>query len=64
MLDLRQLRFLDSAGLRELVSAHKRAQAQGRVVTLLKAPGPIERILTISGLAGSIETVDAVPTQN
>ncbi|HEX8105450.1 MAG TPA: anti-sigma factor antagonist [Solirubrobacteraceae bacterium] len=64
VLDLRQLRFLDSAGLRELVSAHKRAQAQGRRVTLLKAPGPIERILAISGLAGSIETVDAVPTQN
>jgi anti-anti-sigma factor len=61
VLDLRELRFLDSTGLSELVRAHQRARSAGRRLILVKRAGPIERILAISGLAEEFETTTDVP---
>ena len=61
LLDLRDLRFLDSSGLRLVLQAQRRAQAgQGR---LLVAPGTgaVRRVLDLSGVAALLELVDPPP---
>jgi anti-sigma B factor antagonist len=60
VIDLRQLRFVDSTALAELVSAHQRARREGRRLVLVTAEGPIERLLGITGLDREL-AVAAVP---
>src|SRR5213082_1992154 len=38
VIDLRELRYMDSSGLRELFSANQRARSEGRRVVLVKGP--------------------------
>ena len=58
--DLRELAFMDSTGLRALVAAHARAQdgEQSFVIVRPLPGGPIERILAIAGVASVLEVVD------
>jgi anti-anti-sigma factor len=56
VLDVRALRFIDSAGLSELVSAHRRGRAEERRVVVVKAAGPIDKVLAMSGLDKALET--------
>ena len=55
-IDLRELQFMDSSGLRELVQANHRAAAGHRRVVLVTGTAPIDRILAISGIKGELET--------
>ena len=57
-IDLRELRYMDSSGLRELFSANQRARGEGRRVVLVKGPGPIERVLEVVRAEAAIVTVD------
>jgi anti-sigma B factor antagonist len=51
VVDMTATQFCDSAGLRELVRAHKRAMAEGREVRLvLPADGAVPRVFTVTGL--------------
>lgn len=51
VLDLRDVRFIDSAGLTVLVDAHKRASRGGGAVRLIvKEDQQVYRILQITGL--------------
>ena len=50
VVELTHLEFLDSSGLGALIGAHKRALEHGGRVRLIISPGPIERLLTITGL--------------
>jgi anti-anti-sigma factor len=61
VLDLRELRFMDSTGLGELVRAQQRARKGGCRLILVKREGPIERILAISGLAEELEMANDIP---
>src|SRR5215475_5291229 len=55
VVDLTSTRFCDSAGLRELVQAHKRAVADGGGLRLVTAAdGAFLRVFTIIGLDGII----------
>ena len=55
VVDLTGTQFCDSAGLRELVVAHKRAAACGGAVRLVTpAGGVFLRIFTVTGLEGII----------
>ncbi len=56
VIDLRELRFVDSAGLGELVHAARRARAEDRRVVLVTGSAPIDRILAVSGLRQALET--------
>jgi anti-anti-sigma factor len=60
--DLRELEFMDSTGLRALVAAHARAEdsAQTFVIVRPRPGAPIERILAIAGVASVLELVDDV----
>jgi anti-sigma B factor antagonist len=62
VMDMTGTEFCDSAGLRELVRAHKRAAADGgglRLVT--RAEGAFLRIFTLTGLDGIIPRFATVP---
>ncbi|HEU4976518.1 MAG TPA: STAS domain-containing protein [Baekduia sp.] len=60
VLDLGQLEFMDSTGVRVLVTAHHAAEEHGGRLTLLRTPegSPVHRVLEISGLDAVLEIVD------
>jgi anti-anti-sigma factor len=50
VIDLRQLRFVDSLALGELIATGRRSRAAGRQLMLVTATGPVERLLAMTGL--------------
>jgi len=50
VVDLGKLRFLDSTGLRLLLSWDARARAEGVEMLVLPGPPPVQRIFAIAGL--------------
>ncbi len=50
IVDLRDLRFMDSTGLHALVKAHKRARDAGRRFALVHGGGQVERLLNLTGV--------------
>jgi anti-anti-sigma factor len=61
VLDLRELTFMDSTGLRALAQANSRAEEAGVSLSIIRGPRQIERVLEISGLGGLLPLVDAPP---
>ena len=51
VLDLRGLKFLDSTGLRTILSAHVRAGRDGRAFRVIAGNEAIRRILRLTGMA-------------
>ena len=60
VLDLSGLTFLDSTGLRLMVSADQRARKAGRRFAIVKGPDTVHRVFTITKLDERLEMVDAV----
>jgi len=60
VLDLSKLVFLDSTGLRCLVTADERARADGRRVVIVRGPDPVQRVFSITRLEERLEMVDDV----
>lgn len=50
VLDLRRLRFVDSAGIRVIVTAHRHAGAGGGEFSLIGGPPAVQRALELCGL--------------
>jgi anti-anti-sigma factor len=61
ILDLRELTFMDSTGLRALAQTNARADEDGFELSIVRGPRQIERVLEISGLAELLPLVDAPP---
>lgn len=61
VLDLRELTFMDSTGLRALAQASTRADAAGVDLAIVRGSRQIERVLEISGLRALLPLVDAPP---
>jgi anti-sigma B factor antagonist len=59
ILDLRGIEFMDSTGLRVLLSAHQRAHQSGRRFALVKGADQVERVLTLTGVRDLLTVVDA-----
>jgi anti-anti-sigma factor len=58
VLDLSRLTFLDSTGLRCLVTADQRAKESGRRLVLVRGPDAVQRVFTITRLEERLEMVD------
>ena len=58
VLDLRRLRFLDSTGLRVIVSAHQRARKQGRRLRIVPGGEAVTRLFRLSGLERRLDFVE------
>jgi anti-anti-sigma factor len=61
VLDLRELTFMDSTGLRALAQANSRAGESGIALSIIRGPRQIERVLEISGLGAMLPLVDPPP---
>jgi anti-sigma B factor antagonist len=58
VLDLSKLSFLDSTGLRCLVTADERARQEGRRLVLVRGPDSVQRVFDITRLEERLEMVD------
>jgi anti-sigma B factor antagonist len=58
VLDLSRLTFLDSTGLRCLVTADERARDAGRRVVIVRGPDAVQRVFSITRLEERLEMVD------
>ncbi|HKP91808.1 MAG TPA: STAS domain-containing protein [Thermoleophilaceae bacterium] len=58
VLDLRKLRFLDSTGLRLIMSAHARAKTRGRRLAVVVGSEPVKRLFRLAGVNRRLEIVD------
>lgn len=61
VLDLRELSFLDSSGLRGLLAAHARCQSERRELTILRGPESVERVFALTGTDELLPLADEVP---
>ncbi len=58
LIDLRELEFMDSTGLRTVVSADQRARDAGRRLCIVRGPEPVDRIFSVTRLDERLELVD------
>jgi anti-anti-sigma factor len=61
VLDLRELTFLDSAGVSMLLAARRRAARAGRRIVIVEGPPAVRRLFAIAGLADAFEIVEDIP---
>jgi anti-sigma B factor antagonist len=58
LLDLRGLDFMDSSGLRTIVSADSRAREEGRRLAIVRGPAAVQRIFDVTRLDERLNIVD------
>ncbi|MEX2195066.1 MAG: STAS domain-containing protein [Thermoleophilaceae bacterium] len=61
VLDLRELEFMDSTGLRLIVRADEAARAGGTRFLIVRGPEPVQRVFQIVGLDTRLDMADAPP---
>jgi anti-sigma B factor antagonist len=61
VVDLSKLSFLDSTGLRCIVTADERAREQGRRIVIVRGPDAVQRVFAITRLEERLEIVDDAP---
>jgi anti-sigma B factor antagonist len=59
VLDLRDLRFIDSAGLRVILAAHERSQKRGQAFALSRGSAQVQRLLSIAGLDEHLRIIES-----
>jgi anti-sigma B factor antagonist len=58
VVDLSKLTFLDSTGLRCIVTADERAREEGRRIVIVRGPDAVQRVFAITRLDDRLEMVD------
>ena len=61
VLDLRELTFIDSSGLRALVMADQSVRGDGGRMIVVRGPARVNEVLEVTGVARHIELVDEPP---
>jgi anti-sigma B factor antagonist len=54
VLDLSSVTFIDAAGVRAVVNAHRQAQARAAEDTIIPAPTAVHRVFELVGVAASL----------
>jgi anti-sigma B factor antagonist len=57
VLDLQDLQFVDSAGLRVILAAHERAQRHGQEFALTPGSQQVQRLFTIAGVSEHLRII-------
>ncbi len=57
VLDLDDVHFIDSAGLRVVLAAHERAVERGQRLALTPGSPQVQRLLSIAGVDGHLQTI-------
>jgi anti-sigma B factor antagonist len=63
VLDLRELTFMDSAGVHVIVDATLRATAAGRRLVLVRGPSNVDRVFDLTRASDTLEIVDLDPVE-
>ena len=58
IIDMSDLEFMDSTGLRFLVQSDERAREEGWRLALVRGPDPVQRVLEITRMAGRLTWVE------
>jgi anti-anti-sigma factor len=61
VIDLRELNFMDSSGLRSMIMADQRARAEGGRFVIVRGPDRVNQVLEMTGVAKHVELVDEPP---
>ena len=61
LVDLREIEFMDSIGLRSLVAAHRQALRAGVPLWVVRGGPPVARILRMTGLDMTLPLIDELP---
>ncbi len=61
VVDLRELRFLDSCGLARLLAARRRARRAGHRLVRVRGPAAGQRLFVLSAVNEAFEMVSEVP---
>ncbi|MEA2410564.1 MAG: anti-sigma factor antagonist [Thermoleophilaceae bacterium] len=64
VLDLRSLKFMDSTGLRLILSAHARAIKNARKLAIVEGGAAVRRIFKITGVLERLNFVDGPPLES
>jgi anti-anti-sigma factor len=59
VIDLSELTFMDSSGLRALVMADQRARSAGRRLAIVPGPPTIRRVFEITQLQGRLDLIES-----
>jgi anti-sigma B factor antagonist len=59
LLDLREVTFLDSTGIRVIVSADARSRKAGRELKIVRGPESVQNLLYLAGLDKILPLIDA-----
>jgi anti-sigma B factor antagonist len=57
VLDLDDVQFIDSAGLRAILAAHELAVERGQQLALTPGSPQVQRLLSIAGVGGHLQTI-------
>jgi anti-anti-sigma factor len=61
VLDLRELEFMDSTGLRTVIAADARAKDRGARLVVVRAPEEVDRVFRLTRMDQHLELVDEPP---
>jgi anti-sigma B factor antagonist len=64
VLDLQELQFIDSAGLRVVLAGHEQARERGSELAITRGPRQVQRLLEIAGVGDRLRIVastDEIP---
>jgi anti-sigma B factor antagonist len=59
VIDLRNLKFIDSSGLQALLAAHQHCHACGHDLRIIRGPANVERLFELTGMHKALPMVDA-----
>lgn len=62
VLDLRELEFMDSTGLRVVIAADARARDRGARLVVVRAPEEVDRVFRLTRMDQHLELVDEPPS--
>lgn len=57
-LDLRQLRFIDSTGLRLIIGADVKAREDGRRIAIVRGPEPVHKVFQLALLDKRLDFIE------
>jgi anti-sigma B factor antagonist len=63
VLDLRELEFMDSTGLRAVIAADARARDRGAKLVIVRAPEDVDRVFRLTLMDQHLELVDDPPSR-
>ena len=62
VVDLRNVTFMDSTGLRLLVQTHGQSDSGDFALSIVRGPGQLDRLFSVTGVADVLPLVDAPAT--